>query len=72
MLDYLNFALKATILNQGSNYDIKIQKSCSKQLLLNYILGDKNAFTRGSQIRSNMNEINYILGKYYFIKARIS
>lgn len=56
--NYLNFALKATILNQGSNYDIKIQKSCSKQLLLNYILGDKNAFTRGSQIRSNMNEIN--------------
>lgn len=56
--EYLNFALKATILNQESNYDLGIQKSCSKQLLLNYILGDKNAFTRGSQIRSNMGIID--------------
>lgn len=56
--EYLNFALKATILNQGPNYDLEIQKSCSKQLLLNYISGDKCAFTRGSQVRSNMNNID--------------
>lgn len=55
---YLNFALKATILTQSSNYDIKTQKSCSKELLFNYILGDKNAFTRGLQIRTNMNKID--------------
>lgn len=56
--NYLNFALKATILKQNEKYDLETQKNCAKQLLLNYLLGDNSAFTRALDIRNNINKIN--------------
>jgi len=58
--EYLNFALKATVLRQNPALSLENQKACSKQLLLNYLKGDAQSFTRLSAIRTNVQQISKI------------
>lgn len=56
--EYINFALKTTILKQNPIQNLESQKDCCKRLLLNFINGDTQSFTRIANIRNNINQIN--------------
>lgn len=69
--NYLNFAIKATIIKQIPNCDLNTQCSKGKEILIEYLNGASNSFTRTANIRSNMTTIDKTIINDLLIKTAI-